>query len=146
MIKKIITLKDKDGESILSKPCKEVKDLDECKEVVRDLLDTAINTKGKAIGLASNQIGSNLRAVVIKYRNTWVPMINPVIIDQSEETVRSDEKCLSRPCSPPITVQRNKTVTVKSTRPSGAVKILKLKGIEAICIQHEIDHLNGVLI
>lgn len=147
MIKKIVTMNSEGGRKTLSKVCQDVEDLEAGKRVAKDLFDTArACKKPKAAGLAANQIGSDLRVVVIKYMNTFLPMINPVLKETSEQMTKSSEGCLSRPGMEPIVTDRYTKVTVGFTRTSGTEGTLKLKGMEAICIQHELDHLDGILI
>ena len=71
-------------------------------------------------------------------------MINPVIIDRSEERVMHDEGCLSVP-EQYAEVERAKSVTVRYTDKNGEERELHAEGLLAIAVQHELDHLDGKL-
>jgi peptide deformylase len=95
------------------------------------------------LGLAANQVGSLERVIVVQRDETIVPLINPTIMRAKGEEI-SDEGCLSLP-SLYATVRRHATVTVRARNPSGAAVKITAEGLEARTLQHEIDHLNGVL-
>lgn len=90
------------------------------------------------VGIAAPQLGQNVR-VIIACNNV---MINPVIIQRSGR-IRSNEMCLSYPgyvCQ----VKRSKNITVTFTDTGGKARRRRFKFGEAIIVQHEIDHLNGI--
>lgn len=105
--------------------------------------------KEEGIGLAANQIGDK-RAVCImdtsedRDPNQVKVFINPQITGSTAEYVRIEESCLSIPGVFAET-ERFKEVTVKYNKVDGSEVQEVLKGIEAIAIQHEVDHLNGKL-
>jgi len=145
-MRRILTHHSPEDLSVLGKVCQPA-GMEEGVVVAKNLIQTAkACKKPKAAGLAANQIGSSLRICAIKYAGLFVPMINPELSDLSDDTVQSFESCLSRPGLDPIEVTRHKTVTVTYTNPKGNEKTLKLRGQESICLQHEVDHLNGILI
>lgn len=117
-------------------------------DVACDLTDTAIAADNPpAAGLAANQIGSSARVIVIKYGDKFIAMANPVIFQRSYKRISSTEGCLSRPGMPKVQVMRNKSVKVRFQDPATwEDKKMPLKGMDAIVCQHEIDHLNGILI
>jgi len=123
------------------------------KEIER-LLDNMLETMYDApgIGLAAPQIGQSIRAAVVDLAERAAPhhpqeplkMINPEIIGKSDEQSVYDEGCLSIPgVSGEVT--RPKSVRVRFTDATGKIVEIEADGLLATCIQHEIDHLNGVL-
>lgn len=102
--------------------------------------------KSKGIGLAAPQIGKNIRLFIVKLEENDEGMvfINPEIIMTSEEICSMEEGCLSIP-KVYEKVFRPKVVTVQYTDIAGKRQILKASGLLARVIQHEYDHLNGVL-
>ena len=119
----------------------------EVKKLAKDMLDTMYDAPG--IGLAGPQIGAMKRIVVMDLAKEGekpdpIVMINPEILKYSEETVTSEEGCLSIP-EIYYDVERPAEVTVKYTDLDG--KTVERDATErlAICIQHELDHLDGVL-
>lgn len=124
-------------------PVKEVND--DIRKIVADMFDTMYAEKG--VGLAATQVNIHQRIVVIdvsENKEQAYVLINPEIIDKSADTMINEEGCLSVP-SCYAKVDRHTHVTVKALDEHG--KEFELDGDEllAICIQHELDHLNGVL-
>lgn len=112
--------------------------------LLRDMADTMYDADG--IGLAAPQVGILQQIAVIdvsEKRDQVLHFINPVITERSGETP-SEEGCLSIP-EYRDTISRNTNITVQAVDPSGTAFELKADGLLAICLQHEIDHLNGVL-
>jgi len=144
VIKQIIT-----DEKLLSIKS-EYKDFDndmpkDIKTVAQDLLDTALS-EPRCLGLAANQIGELRRIFVFKYGDRFIVAINPNIIEKSDAVFPSYESCLSRPGREPVKVSRHKRVKVAFIGISGAVTTMKLAKRTAVEFQHEMDHLDGVLI
>jgi peptide deformylase len=100
------------------------------------------------IGLAAPQIGSNLRLAVVDLHQDDQPaplvLINPEIVARSEETATREEGCLSIP-GQYADVTRPAQVTVRYQDLEGNRREITGGGLLAACLQHEIDHLNGVL-
>ena len=96
------------------------------------------------VGIASPQVGRNIRAIVVLMDGKPQSFINPVITKQSEAMMESDEGCLSVPNRYGI-VMRHKRVQVEALNRHGRKVTLDLHHFPAIVFQHEIDHLNGVL-
>lgn len=100
------------------------------------------------IGLAAPQVGRLLRLVVIDLKPDKVPapmtLINPEVTSRSEEMATREEGCLSLP-DQYAEVTRPARVTVKYQDEHGARHEIAAEGLLSACIQHEIDHLNGVL-
>jgi len=148
MKRKIITQETASGRRILQTVAAPRAPLEDYRIVAQDLMDTAKACRNPtAAGLAANQIGSNLSVVVVKFRRIYIPIAEPRIITNSEQTVQSAEGCLSRPSSQPITSTRYKWVKIEYLCPmTGVIKQRKFKKFDALVIQHEMDHLKGILI
>jgi peptide deformylase len=104
--------------------------------------------KAPGIGLAAPQVGRLLRAIVIDLAPDKAPapiaLINPEITARSEEKATREEGCLSLP-DQYAEVTRPAWIRAKYQDVHGAAKEIEADGLLAACIQHEIDHLNGVL-
>jgi len=120
---------------------------DSVKELARDMLETMYDAPG--IGLAAPQIGELRRIVVMDLAKEGeepdpLVMINPEILKFSDETVTTEEGCLSIP-ELYYDVERPAEVTVRYTDLEGKTVEKDATDRLAICIQHELDHLDGVL-
>jgi len=101
--------------------------------------------KQGGIGLSANQVGLPLNMCVVEVKpNDPKILLNPRIVKQSDATVDSQEGCLSLP-GLYITLKRHKTVTVEYETVTGETETLEAEGLLGSCLQHEIDHLKGVL-
>lgn len=101
------------------------------------------------VGIAAPQVGRNIRMCICKLNpgeknEVIIPMVNPTLLDQSKELVEGEEGCLSLP-GKWGKVQRAKTVLLRYTNLKGKELTLELEAFNARIIQHEIDHLDGVL-
>jgi peptide deformylase len=119
---------------------------DELKKLVADMFETMYEDEG--IGLAAPQINVFKRVVVIDIANEKKPenqlvLINPVIVEK-EGLTGIDEGCLSVP-GLRSHIDRAEIVTVEAQDINGKKFKLKADDILAICIQHELDHLDGIL-
>lgn len=117
---------------------------DSIRAIVDDMFDTMYQEEG--IGLAAPQVAIQQRIITIDIdgeKQNQLVLINPEIIESSGET-GIEEGCLSIPGFRGL-VPRKEKVTVKALNRDGEEFTLKADGLLAICIQHEIDHLNGVL-
>ena len=117
------------------------------KQLAKDMLDTMYDAPG--IGLAAPQIGEMKRIVVMDLAKEGekadpIVMINPEILKYSEDTVTSEEGCLSIP-EIYYEVERPADVTVRYTDLDGKTVEKDATDRLAVCIQHELDHLDGVL-
>lgn len=119
-------------------------DFNEDKYLIQDLIDTANAHSENCVGLASIQIGVPKRIIVVRNGNDFIPMINPHIIKRSNETFIAKEGCLS--LDGVREVKRHKTIMVGYTTKNGETKCESLSGFKAQIVQHECDHLNGILI
>ena len=143
-IRPILTLPDKRLRQIAD-PVEKVDA--EIKALAKDMLETMYDAPG--VGLAAPQIGEMKRIVVMDLAKDDEPkdpivMINPEILSFSDETTTTEEGCLSIP-ELYYDVERPAEVTVRYTDLEG--KSVERHATErlAICIQHELDHLDGVL-
>lgn len=131
---------------------------DEINEISIKLLEGLKKYGG--IGLSANQIGLDVRACIINVKEPLV-LINPKVIDTSKDTVAYVEQCLSIPKTmrKPVKTVRCKTLTIEcdnlgtvlfssdKTDWKDSNEFFSDEGLlECVCAQHEIDHLNGVLI
>lgn len=122
----------------------------ELREFIADLFDTMYHEKG--IGLAAVQVGVHKRVLVadVSWRDedgaigTQYVMINPEIVETSKELNVYKEGCLSLP-DQFADVTRPKTLRVRFTDLEGSRQELELDGLLATCVQHEIDHLDGII-
>ena len=119
---------------------------DELRKLMDDMLQTMYAAPG--IGLAAVQIGILKRLIVIdiskEEKKNPIFLVNPVIISRSENKSVYEEGCLSLP-GQFAEIERPAECIVKYLDYQGKQKELKADGLLATCIQHEIDHLNGVL-
>ena len=112
--------------------------------IIQNLLDTANWHKEICVGLAAPQIGYLKRAIVVLIGDKYVPMINPFIVRKYGEIYRSEEGCLSLEGS--RETKRHKDILFVYTDIHGRTVRKHYTGFAAQIIQHEVDHLNGVLI
>ena len=117
------------------------------KAAVHDLRDTAA-TLNNCAGLAAPQIGHLVRIILVKVRGRVVIMINPEIIERKGKLISGGEGCFSVPSSlkKPIRVRRCNKIRVQWDDEQGCTNFARFKSFEARLIQHEIDHLDGILI
>jgi len=143
-IKKILTEPDK----LLRQISKKVKKIDkEEKKLMDDMLETMYAANG--IGLAAIQVGVPKRIIVMdlgKDAKNKKPMyfVNPVIQQKGLDKSKYEEGCLSVP-EQFAEVERPNKCEVEYLDYNGKKKLLKADGLLATCIQHEIDHLEGIL-
>ena len=104
-----------------------------------------IMREANGIGLAAPQIGLSLRLCVIEIDGIVRYLINPKITSTSTEKVLFEEGCLSLP-DDYYSIERFAKVTVRYHNEKGEEVKLRAHGLLAICIQHELDHLDGKLI
>lgn len=117
------------------------------KKLIDNMFDTIKNEKG--LGLAAPQVGTNKRIILVRLNHDTpqemiIPLINPEIISESDEKVVGEEGCLSVPGIYKA-VERYKKIRTKFQDIKGNTQILELEDLDARIIQHEIDHLDGVL-
>ena len=120
---------------------------DELRKLLDDMLETMYAAPG--IGLAAVQIGILKRLVVIdiskeKEKKKPLFLINPEIISKSKNTSTYEEGCLSLP-GHFAEIERPAECQIKYIDYEGKKQEIKVNGLLSTCIQHEIDHLNGIL-
>jgi len=114
---------------------------------LKETIDEMFTLMGESngIGLAAPQVGLSMRFFVMELGGVKTACINPKITRSSPEIVAAPEGCLSYPGAS-VMVTRHSAVRVEYMTATGAVRKKSLRGINARCFQHELDHLNGVVI
>jgi peptide deformylase len=113
------------------------------RQLVADMLETMYDANG--IGLAATQVDTHERVIVIdvsEERNRPLVLVNPEITWASDETIVNEEGCLSVP-GIYDGVERSTAVKVRALDEHGQQRTIEAEGILAVCIQHEMDHLQG---
>ncbi len=113
-------------------------------QIAQDLMDTLIFHQDSCVGMAANMIGVKKRIICFDNDGRYVTMFNPEIIKFSDG-FETEESCLSLLGGPRKT-KRYKKIKVRYYNEDFKVRIQSFEGFTAQIIQHEIDHLNGVLI
>ena len=126
--------------------CEEVKTIKEGEDIGAQLLKELTESEN-GIGLAANQVGINKRVCVVNVKEPLV-LINPRIVERSEETFVFPEGCLSFP-NKHVKVMRNVSVVVETDNHEGKLSFSAESedinnAFECACVQHEIDHLDGI--
>lgn len=134
---------------ILREECIEITNINQnIRKLVQDMSDTMYDAPG--VGLAAPQIGENIRLIVLDPNagledepSQFISLINPEIIG-AEGKVESEEGCLSIP-GIKETIKRHEKITVSALDLEGKKVTIQADGFLAIVLQHEIDHINGIL-
>lgn len=136
-------LKGKDNATLRAKakPVKQVSK--ELLALIKDMQETTIDADG--LGLAAPQIGQSIRVCIVRLHNKLIPLINPVIKSKSKEMDIMQEGCLSLP-GEWVDVPRPVEIILQYTDAKGVEQERALKNLDARIVQHEVDHLDGVLI
>ncbi len=141
------------GSEVLRKKAEVInKDYPNLKEFITDMYDTMYSSDG--IGLAAPQVGKAIRLFIIdaspleedepELKDFKRTFINPKITETSEEKTRGEEGCLSIP-EIREDVARHTSLTIEYLDENFEKKTEKLEGMAAVIIQHEYDHLDGIL-
>lgn len=139
-LRKILTME----HPVLRAKAKKVSRYDSWLErLVQDLWETMHEAPG--VGLAAPQIGESVRVLVAEYEDNKVALVNPEIVKASDEEELGTEGCLSIPGYVGDNVPRALGVTVKARDPRGKEIRIKADGWFARILQHEINHLDGIL-
>jgi peptide deformylase len=139
-IRKILTLE----KPVLRAKAKRITRFDaHLQRMVDDMWETLREAPG--VGLAAPQIGESIRVLVAEYEDQHVAIVNPEIIKRSEEELLGTEGCLSIPGYVGDDVPRAAAISVKGRDPRGKEIRIKAEGWFARILQHEIDHLDGIL-
>ena len=132
---------------VLRMKAREVAEFDES---VTDLVErmTRLMDEARGVGLAAPQVGVLRRVLVYRTaeEEPAVALVNPRVVSVGEEKETADEGCLSLgAASVVVEVERPLTVTIEAYDPTGKELRLDAEGIQARVIQHELDHLDGIL-
>jgi peptide deformylase len=106
-------------------------------------------SEARGVGLAAPQLGILRRVLVYQAgeEEPFMALVNPRVVETGGEPVADDEGCLSLGAASVIVqVERPTTIVVEATSPEGEELRIEAEGLEARVIQHELDHLDGVLI
>jgi len=137
------------GDPVLRAPAEEVSEFDdEIQTLAEDMLETMYRASG--IGLAGPQVGVSRRVIVLDLGESdedghgAVALVNPRVVAATKKTDRAPEGCLSIPGMEEV-VERPASVTVEGFTPQGEPVTIEADGLFSRALQHEIDHLDGVL-
>jgi peptide deformylase len=132
----------------LTTVCDPVADGEDVSALAADMLDTMYAAPGR--GLAAPQVGVLKRLLVMDA--TWkigppapIVMVNPEVVGRCTSRAVAEERCLSIP-DHPVVVERPAALTVRWRGLDGAMHERPFEGVEALIVQHELDHLEGILI
>lgn len=131
------------GDKVLTQKAKRVASIDDtirtfCASMVSLMLEN------DGIGLAANQVGVLKRIIVVLIDNNPVVMINPEILEFSKELCEMEEGCLSIP-DEYLTINRPETIKIKYRNTKGMPCVNTYSGLSSRVIQHEVEHLDGIL-
>lgn len=112
-------------------------------DTARDLLDTLAAHKDSCVGMAANMIGKNVRIIVFLQMGTPAEMFNPKIVSHTGP-YETTEQCLSVPGSHNVT--RYREINVEWQDRNFKTHRSRFVGLSAQIIQHEVDHLEGILV
>lgn len=133
----------KEGDPILRAKCREVEQFDaKLAILIDDMFDTMYRANGA--GLAAPQVGIRRRLAVVDADGVKLEMVNPVITFKEGVQI-GPEGCLSVADEKSCDVKRYQTVTVRAFDRSGNMYEKTVEGFAARAVQHEIDHLDGIL-
>lgn len=137
------------GDPVLREPAQAVGEpSEEVRDLVEDMFETMYHAEG--VGLAAPQVGVSERVIVVDVRESdedgvgAVALINPRVVEFSRAKDKAPEGCLSIPGMEEV-VERPSNVTVEGLSPEGEDVTLEVTGLLSRAIQHEIDHLDGIL-
>jgi peptide deformylase len=134
------------GSEVLRRRAEEIDAPDaELDRLIDDMFATMYRAEG--IGLAGPQVGVSRRVIVVDVGEeglTPFAMLNPVIVESGGAVAKAEEGCLSIPGITGL-VARPATVVVEGLDRAGQPVRIEAEGLLARCLQHEVDHLNGVL-
>ena len=136
------------GDPVLRQEAEEVTRFDaDLSALVRDMFETMYHAEG--IGLAAPQIGISKRVIVVDLRredepDEQVAVVNPRVTWSTKETEKESEGCLSIPGLEEV-VQRPFGVRVEGSDPRGGPIVIEAEALYARALQHEIDHVDGIL-
>ncbi len=131
------------GDPVLRKKAHPVKEVNsQTKSLIKDMVETMHENRG--VGLAANQVGVEEQVMIVDTGEGLLALINPRIVDSSGEE-SAEEGCLSLP-DIRVGVRRAKKIGVRGLNEEGKEIDIETEGFLSRAIQHEMDHLNGILI
>jgi len=136
------------GDPILRRAAEDVTSFDDdLRALVRDMFETMYHAEG--IGLAAPQVGVSKRVMVVDLRREDEPaarvaMVNPTVTWESDEVEKETEGCLSIPDIEDFVI-RPRAVKVEGLDPQGRPVVVEADELFARALQHEVDHLDGIL-
>ena len=134
------------GDPILRQRANDVTEVTaELKQLIADMFETMYAEEG--VGLAAPQVGIGQRIIVVDPQledSEGFALINPVVVEVGKDRERGEEGCLSIPTLKDI-VERPHSVVVEGHDPEGQPLRIAAEGLLARILQHEIDHLDGIL-
>ncbi|HEX7242503.1 MAG TPA: peptide deformylase [Longimicrobiaceae bacterium] len=134
------------GADVLRRRAVEVEEVDdELRRLIDDMFETMYEAEG--VGLAGPQVGVSRRVIVVDVHDEEVEpfaLLNPRVVEASPETEKNEEGCLSIP-GLAAAVERPSRVVVEGLDREGNPMRVEGTGLLGRCLQHEIDHLDGVL-
>ena len=134
------------GSEVLRRRAEEIPENDDgLRKLLRDMFETMYDAEG--IGLAGPQVGVDRRVIVVDLReegSTPLALVNPRIVDSAADTDQAEEGCLSIPGVSGV-VERPTRVVVEALSDTGDPLRIEAEGLLGRCLQHEVDHLDGVL-
>ncbi len=134
------------GADVLRRRAVEVEEVDdELRRLIDDMFETMYEAEG--VGLAGPQVGVSRRVIVVDVHDDEVEpfaLLNPRVVEASPETEKNEEGCLSIP-GLAAAVERPSRVVVEGLDREGNPMRVEGTGLLGRCLQHEIDHLDGVL-
>jgi len=140
MIRPIVLL----GDPILRQKAEPIEKIDdEIKTLINDMFQTMRDARG--MGLAANQVGVAKRVFVAETGRFWTAFVNPRIVEASKTEEVETEGCLSIP-DKTVKVRRPSTVIIEAENEMGVHFRLACADWDARVVQHEMDHLDGILI
>lgn len=116
----------------------------EDRPIARDLADTLRAHKSRCAGMAANMIGENKRIIAVYDHGALLVMVNPILLRRSDELYEAEEGCLS--LTGTRRTLRARWVDMEWTPLKGRKQRARFTGFTAEVIQHEMDHLEGILI
>ncbi len=133
---------------VLREKCESIRQVDKkLQKLISNMKETMLDAKG--VGIAAPQIGESRRVIICRFEanepgEKIVAMVNPEITWFSEETSVEEEGCLSLP-GVFRKIERPDAIQVTFQDEKGNQQTLKYQGFDARIVQHEVDHINGVL-
>ncbi len=136
------------GNPLLEKESSQVSGIEQIQLDIPKFVETMYTRDG--VGLAAPQVGINQRIIAVdptrgQFKNSLLVLINPIISGKSDEMVLGKEGCLSFP-EIDAEILRHQSIIVSAMNPQGQLQNIEAEGFLARILQHEIDHLDGILL